>query len=159
MRPKRLILLGSTGSIGESTLSVVDNLAPALRISALAAHTQWEKILAQVLKYSPESVALSDLAAAARLTNALERRPLMQKPRVYSGNDGLVAMVRETAGDIVLGAISGAAGLPANIAALETGKDLALANKEALVMSGAILTRLARGRGRRLLPVDSEHSA
>jgi len=159
MRPKRLILLGSTGSIGESTLSVVDNLAPALRISALAAHTQWEKILAQVLKYSPESVALSDPAAAARLTNALERRPLLQKPRVYSGNDGLVAMVRETAGDIVLGAISGAAGLPANIAALETGKDLALANKEALVMSGAILTRLARDRGRRLLPVDSEHSA
>jgi 1-deoxy-D-xylulose-5-phosphate reductoisomerase len=159
MPPKRLLLLGSTGSIGESALSVADNLAPHLRISALAAHSQWEKVLAQVLAYSPESVALSDPAAAGRLASALERRPLVKKPRVYSGSEGLVAMVRETDGDIVLGAISGAAGLPANLAALETGKDLALANKESLVMSGAILTRLARDLHRRLLPVDSEHSA
>lgn len=159
MHSKRLLLLGSSGSIGESTLSVVDNLAPGIRIAGLAAHKNWEKLLDQTLKYAPESVALSDPESAQRLERALERRPLVKKPRVYAGQEGLVKMVRETAAEMVLGAISGAAGLPANIAALETGKDLALANKESLVMSGAILTRLAKNLGRRLLPVDSEHSA
>jgi len=159
MRSKRVLLLGSTGSIGESTLKVVDNLAGRLRIVALAAHKQWEKLLHQVERYHPVGVALSDEGSARKLSTALEQKPLAHRPRIYSGKQGLVDLVRETEGDIVLGAISGAAGLPANLAALEAGKDLALANKESLVMSGALLTRRARELGRRLLPVDSEHSA
>jgi len=159
MAQKRVLLLGSTGSVGASTLSVVDNLSGELQITALAGGRQWEKILDQTLRYSPEAVSLSDSAAAAKLESALKRRPLAKKPRVYAGKAGLVSLVRETEGDVVLGAISGAAGLPANIAALESGKDLALANKEALVMSGAILTQLALQHNRRILPVDSEHSA
>ena len=159
MQPKRVLLLGSTGSIGESTLSVVDNLAPRVKITALAASRQWESLLVQIERYQPLAVALSDQDAARKLGEALAVKSLPVKPRVYSGPDGLVSLVRETPGDMLVAAISGAAGLPANLAALETGKDLALANKESLVMSGAILTRLARERGRRILPVDSEHSA
>jgi 1-deoxy-D-xylulose-5-phosphate reductoisomerase len=159
MRSKRILLLGATGSIGDSTLSVVQNLAPTASVVALAASRQWEKLLGLVEKYAPESVALCDPGAAGKLAAALERRPLLKQPRVYSGADGLVDLVRETEGEMVVAAVSGAAGLPANIAALETGKDLALANKESLVMSGSILTRLARTLGRTILPVDSEHSA
>lgn len=159
MAQKSVLLLGSTGSVGTSTLSVIDNLPEELKITALAGGRQWEKMLEQTLRYSPEAVSLSDPSAAAKLEAALQRRQLAKQPRVYAGKTGLVSMVRETEGDIVLGAISGAAGLPANIAALESGKDLALANKEALVMSGAILTQLALQNNRRILPVDSEHSA
>lgn len=159
MQAKRVLLLGSTGSIGESTLEVVNNLRGEFRVQALAAHTQWEKLLEQTLKYEPEAVALSETGAADRLEAALARRPLVRAPRIFRGAEGLVDLVRQTPGEFVLGAISGAAGLPANLAALETGKDLALANKESLVLSGAILTRVARENGRRILPVDSEHSA
>jgi len=159
MLQKRVLLLGSTGSIGDSTLQVVDNLSGRLRIAALAARCQWEKLLEQVIRYEPDSVALGDPQAAEDLRRALARRHLSRRPKVYGGAEGLVQLVRETEGDVVVGAISGAAGLPANIAALETGKDLALANKESLVLSGAILTSLARQHGRRILPVDSEHSA
>ncbi|HLU47046.1 MAG TPA: 1-deoxy-D-xylulose-5-phosphate reductoisomerase, partial [Planctomycetota bacterium] len=152
------LLLGSTGSIGESTLRVAENLGEAVRIVALAAHSRWERLLEQIDAFSPEAVALTDSDAAAELERALAHRkgPI---PRLYVGSDGLVSLVRETTGDIVVAAISGAAGLPATIAAVETGKDLALANKESLVMSGAILTRLAEEHGKRILPVDSEHSA
>lgn len=159
MQPKRVLLLGSTGSIGESTLKVVDNLAGSLRVVALAAHRQWEKLLDQTIRYRPPSVGLSDPAAAARFEEALASSGLDPLPRIYRGSDGLVSLVRETEGDVVVGAISGAAGLPANLAGIETGKDLALANKESLVMSGSILTRRARELGRSLLPIDSEHSA
>jgi 1-deoxy-D-xylulose-5-phosphate reductoisomerase len=103
-------------------------------------------------------VALTDGAASDHLAAALRQLP-PPVPRQYTGPEGLVDLVRETEGEMLVAAISGAAGLPANLAALETGKDLALANKESLVMSGAILTRLAREKGRRILPVDSEHSA
>jgi 1-deoxy-D-xylulose-5-phosphate reductoisomerase len=158
MKSKRVLLLGSTGSIGESTLRVVDNLPEKLQVVALAAHSRWELLLEQIRRYRPRSVALSDEAAAEKLTAALAGTS-GPSPRVYRGAEGLVALVRETEGDVVVGAISGAAGLPPNLAGLETGKDLALANKESLVMSGAILTRRARELGRQLLPVDSEHSA
>ncbi len=159
MSQKRVLLLGSTGSIGDSTLQVVDNLSGRIRIAALAARYRWEKLLEQTIRYAPDSVALDDPQAAEDLRGALARRHLSKSPKVYGGADGLVQLVRETEGEVVVGAISGAAGLPANIAALETGKDLALANKESLVLSGAILTSLARQHGRRILPVDSEHSA
>ena len=161
MAKKRVLLLGSTGSIGASTDQVVQNLSEELDLVGLAAHSSWERLLEQIASHSPEAVALVDPVAAGKLREALEKTkddPL-QRPMIYEGEDGLVELVRETEADVLVAAISGAAGLPANIAALETGKDLALANKESLVMSGSILTRLAREKGRRILPVDSEHSA
>lgn len=154
-----MLVLGSTGSIGESTLSVVENLRDKLRVVALAAHRRWEKLLRQCAAHQPEAVALTDPAAAQEFERAAEAAGTFRKPQVFAGRDGLVELVRATRGDIVVGAISGAAGLPANLAALDAGKDLALANKESLVMSGAILTRRAKERNRQLLPVDSEHSA
>ena len=159
MNRKRILLLGSTGSIGTSTCAVVDNLADELEIVALAAHKNWSQLLEQTRKYRPLSVALTDDEAAARFSTALATAGLEPAPKLYSGPNGLVELVRESTGDVVVGAISGAAGLPANLAALESGKDLALANKESLVMSGALLMERAKLHGRRVLPVDSEHSA
>ena len=161
MAKKRVLLLGSTGSIGENTDRVVQNLAEDLELVGLAAHSNWERLLEQIASHHPEAVALVDPEAAGKLRAALEKADDKANglPRIYEGEEGLVKLVRETEADVLVAAISGAAGLPANIAALETGKDLALANKESLVMSGAILTHLARENGRRILPVDSEHSA
>ncbi len=161
MASKRILLLGATGSIGDSTVRVVEDLGSELEFCALASNTNWRKLLTLIERFHPESVALSDPQAAEEIEHALEERrsTIRPSPRVYKGPGGLVDMVRDTDGDVVLGAISGAAGLPANIAALETGKDLALANKEALVMSGAILMQLASEKKRMILPVDSEHSA
>ena len=161
MAKKRVLLLGSTGSIGENTDRVVRNLAGELELVGLAAHSSWESLLEQIASHHPEAVALVDPEAAGKLRAALEKTDDKTNalPRIYEGEEGLVELVRETEADVLVAAISGAAGLPANIAALDTGKDLALANKESLVMSGSILTRLAREKGRRILPVDSEHSA
>ena len=161
MAKKRVLLLGSTGSIGENTDRVVQNLAEELELVGLAAHSSWERLLEQIASHHPEAVALVDPEAAGKLRAALENADdkAGALPRIYEGEEGLVELVRETEADVLVAAISGAAGLPATIAALETGKDLALANKESLVMSGSILTRLARENDRRILPVDSEHSA
>ena len=161
MAKKRVLLLGSTGSIGENTDRVVQNLAEELELVGLAAHSSWERLLEQIAAHHPEAVALVDPEAAGKLRAALEKADDKANalPRIYEGEEGLVKLVRETEADVLVAAISGAAGLPANIAALEPGKDLALANKESLVMSGSILTRLARENDRRILPVDSEHSA
>ena len=159
MAKKRILLLGSTGSVGESTDQVVQNLDSELELVGLAAYSSWERLLEQIRLHQPEAVALVDQQAAGLLRDALDKEQGLPSPMIYEGEEGLVELVRNTEADILLAAISGAAGLPANIAALETGKDLALANKESLVMSGSILTRLAREKGRQILPVDSEHSA
>ncbi len=159
MAKKRILLLGSTGSVGESTDQVVQNLDSELELVGLAAYSSWERLLEQIRLHQPEAVALVDQQAAGFLRDALGKEQGLPSPMIYEGEEGLVELVRNTEADILLAAISGAAGLPANIAALETGKDLALANKESLVMSGSILTRLAREKGRQILPVDSEHSA
>ena len=159
MAKKRILLLGSTGSVGESTDQVVQNLDSELELVGLAAYSSWERLLEQIRLHQPEAVALVDQQAAGLLRDALGKEQGLPSPMIYEGEEGLVELVRNTEADILLAAISGAAGLPANIAALETGKDLALANKESLVMSGSILTRLAREKGRQILPVDSEHSA
>ena len=161
MAKKRVLLLGSTGSIGESTDQVVQSLAEELDLVGLAAHSSWERLLGQIRIHSPETVALVNPEAAGKLRESLAsgKDDSLRSPKIYEGEEGLVELVRETEADVLVAAISGAAGLPANIAALETGKDLALANKESLVMSGSILTRLARDKDLRILPVDSEHSA
>jgi 1-deoxy-D-xylulose-5-phosphate reductoisomerase len=150
--PKRIAILGSTGSIGASALDVIDHLGPDYQVVALSAHSQSQKLLEQIAKYKPKAVAVSDPATLAQLRANLPS----PGPEVYAD---MAEMVRRDDIDLVLAAVVGAAGLPAVFAAVETGKVLALANKESLVVAGSILIPLARKHNVPILPVDSEHSA
>jgi 1-deoxy-D-xylulose-5-phosphate reductoisomerase len=150
--PKRIAILGSTGSIGTNALDVIEHLGGAYEVAALSAHSQAGKLLEQVAKYKPRAVAVTDQAALARVRSQLGR----DGPEIYLD---LAEMVRRDDIDLVLAAVVGAAGLPAVFAAVETGKTLALANKESLVVAGSILIPLAKKHGVAILPVDSEHSA
>jgi len=152
---KRVAILGSTGSIGCSTLDVVRHLGPPYRATALGAYRQVDKLCDQAREFRPSAVALSD----ATQIEALKRKLGPDGPKVYSGPSGLVDLVRRDDVDIVVAAVVGAAGLPAALATVQAGKPLALANKESLVVAGSLLIPLAREKGVPLLPVDSEHSA
>jgi 1-deoxy-D-xylulose-5-phosphate reductoisomerase len=152
---KRVAILGSTGSIGCSTLNVIRHLGPPYRASALAANRQVEKLAAQTREFKPAAVALADESRLAELKDLLGPTDV----QLYGGQGGLVDLVRRDDVDIVLAAVVGAAGLPAVLAAVKAGKTLALANKESLVMAGSLLIPEARRSGTPLLPVDSEHSA
>ena len=151
----RLALLGSTGSIGTSALDVVRHHPERLKLMTLAAHgSDLEKLEAQVREFQPALVAVFDPAKASALADRVGERT-----RVEAGHDGLVAAATHPAVDLLLAAVVGAAGLPAVHAALAAGKDVALANKESLVVAGGLLTRLAHRNEARILPVDSEHVA
>jgi 1-deoxy-D-xylulose-5-phosphate reductoisomerase len=153
--PKRVAILGSTGSIGCSTLDVIQHLGPPYHAVALGANRQVEKLAGQVKQFNPEAVALVDKARVEEFRQYLNG----QTPKIYAGADGLVDLVHRPDVDIVLSAVVGAAGLPAALATVKSGKPLALANKESLVVAGSLLIPEARRRGVPLLPVDSEHSA
>ncbi|MDQ7844239.1 MAG: 1-deoxy-D-xylulose-5-phosphate reductoisomerase [Armatimonadota bacterium] len=150
----RLAILGSTGSIGRQALEVVDALAGEIRVVALGARRDAEGLLAQARRYRPQAVALVEETAAAVL-----RAGLVGETAVYSGPDALTRLTTAVEADVVLVAVVGVAGLAPALAALRAGCDLALATKEALVAGGALVMREARERGRRVLPVDSEHAA
>ena len=150
--PKRIAILGSTGSIGANALDVIEHLGPGYQVAALSAHSQAGKLLDQIAKYRPRAVAVTDPKAHAQVRSHLPA----DGPKVYSD---LSKMVRRDDIDLVLAAVVGAAGLPAVFAAVESGKTLALANKESLVVAGSILIPLAKKHGVSILPVDSEHSA
>ena len=152
---KRIAILGSTGSIGTNALDVVAHLGAGYQVAALSAHSQVDKLIEQMKQFQPAAVAVTDDAQVDRVRQAAKGT----RTQVYVGAAGVVQMVERDDIDIVLAAIVGAAGLPAVFAAVETGKTLALANKEALVMAGSLLIPLARRRGVAILPVDSEHSA
>lgn len=151
---KRIIILGSTGSIGQSALEVVAALGDELQVVGLSACCAWERLAEQVQRTRAPAVAIADPRF---------REPLRQATpagtRVFGGPEGLVELVQTCDADFVLAAIVGAAGLPATLAAVERGLDVGLANKESLVVAGALLMPLARERGGALIPVDSEHSA
>lgn len=148
-------MLGSTGSIGTSTLSVIGHLGEPYRATALSAHRQGTLLLEQVAQYRPAAVAVTDGRTHAELGAKLRQLGVQH----YCGPEGLVEMVRRDDIDMVVAAIVGSAGLPAVLAAVESGKTLALANKEALVVAGSLLIPLAKRKGVPILPVDSEHSA
>jgi 1-deoxy-D-xylulose-5-phosphate reductoisomerase len=152
---RRLVVLGSTGSIGGSCLDVVDALPDRLTVLGLAAHSRWEVFHAQVSKHKPRLVALTDPDAAA----AFARLPLPRQTRFVQGPDAIEHLVRQPEADVVLTAIVGAAGLNGTWHALDAGKTVAVANKETLVMAGPLVMDLAAKRNARVLPVDSEHSA
>jgi 1-deoxy-D-xylulose-5-phosphate reductoisomerase len=151
---KRIAILGSTGSIGRSALSVVEAHADRLRVVGLAAGTNVALFAEQVARFGPGAVGLATGEALDRL-GQLCRVPAVRG----AGSDGLVAVATQPDVDIVLCATSGTAALEAVLAAIEAGKTIALANKEVLVMAGAIVTEAARRKNVLLLPVDSEHNA
>jgi 1-deoxy-D-xylulose-5-phosphate reductoisomerase len=151
---KNVVLLGSTGSIGTSTLKVADDLPEQLRIIGLAAGNNTKLLLEQTLRYKPAAICVSDPAKANDLQSALG-----MAAEVHSGNEGLIKLATMPAADIVLIAIVGTAGLQPALAAIRAGKDIAVASKEILVMAGEIVMNEARQHGVRVLAVDSEHSA
>jgi len=153
--PKRIALLGSTGSIGCSTLEVVAAAPERFQVVLLSAHENVDRLAEQARAFQPQRVVVTDGAAAERI----DRANLPPGTEVLAGIDALVDAVADDSVETVVSAIVGSAGLRATWAALEAGKTVALANKESLVVGGPLVTRLAAQRGAALLPVDSEHSA
>jgi 1-deoxy-D-xylulose-5-phosphate reductoisomerase len=150
--PKRLLILGSTGSIGTQALDVCTR-SEELEIVGLSAERSWEALVEQARAHGVQRIALSDEHAAARAGEA------WTGGRVLAGAEGLVALVVESGADLVLNALVGSAGLGPTVATLGEGIDLALANKESLVVGGELVTALAEATGARIVPVDSEHTA
>jgi 1-deoxy-D-xylulose-5-phosphate reductoisomerase len=153
---KRIAILGSTGSIGQSALSVVDAHPDRLAVVGLAAGENTERLAEQIARYRPRIVATASDAALNRLK---QQGPFAGVTLAGVGRDGLVAVASHPDVDLVLCASSGTDGLEAVLAAIHHGKTIALANKEVLVMAGGIVTEAARLRGVTILPVDSEHNA
>lgn len=151
---RNVVLLGSTGSIGTSTVKVAEDLPERIRLLGLAAGNNLELLLEQTRKHQPEAVCIADPAKAQELRSLLGTRT-----EVFSGPDGLVKLATLPSADIVLIAIVGTAGLKPALAAIRAGKDIAVASKEILVMAGEIVMHEARRQGVRILAVDSEHSA
>ncbi len=149
--PKRIVILGSTGSIGVQTLDVVRSHGERLNVVGLAAGSNAELVAQQAREFGVETVALADEQAAAGLADG--------PWRMLAGADGVCDLVDVAEPDLVVGAISGSAGLRSLMRALQAGVDCALANKEPLVVAGGIVTEAARKSGAQLLPVDSELSA
>ena len=152
---KSVVILGSTGSIGENALKVIKALPDHFRVVGLAASTKAERIVEQAMEFDVKTIALEDGSAAESARLQAERHGI----KVLSGADGVEQLAADDAGDIVLCALVGLAGLRPVIAAIEAGHDVALATKEVLVAAGGIVMELAARRGVNILPVDSEHSA
>ncbi len=153
----RIAILGSTGSIGQSALSVVDAHADRLQVVALAAGHNTARLAEQVSQYRPSFVSVATEDGLADLKSLV---PTGARPAALeAGPHGLISAATHPDVDVVLFASSGAAGLEAALAAIDHGKTVALANKEVLVMAGALIVDAARSRGVSLLPVDSEHNA
>ncbi len=151
---KNVVLLGSTGSIGTSTVKVADDLPDRIRLLGLAAGNNLELLLEQTRKHQPAAISILNAEKAQELRNALGT-----STEVYCGAEGLLKLATLPAADIVLIAIVGTAGLQPALAAIRAGKDIAVASKEILVMAGEIVMREARENGVNVLAVDSEHSA
>ena len=152
---KKITLLGSTGSIGTQSLDVIR--AQGYEVFGLSAHSHVDKILEQVEEFHPKYVCMTNPDAAAKLDAALAGRA--NAPKLLVGPEGLKELAAMDGPDVVLNAVVGIAGLPASLAAIESGHDLALANKESLVTGGHLVTDAVKKYGVKLLPVDSEHSA
>jgi 1-deoxy-D-xylulose-5-phosphate reductoisomerase len=153
VRVKRLLILGSTGSIGTQALDVVARAGSAFELVGLSAGGDHETLVAQARRHGVGRIALADRDAAALAEEA------WTAGEVLGGSEGLVQLVAESGADLVLNAIVGSAGLGPTIVALTEGIDVALANKESLVVGGELVTALAEATGAQLIPIDSEHTA
>jgi 1-deoxy-D-xylulose-5-phosphate reductoisomerase len=154
---KGLAVLGSTGTIGEATLDVAARHPDRFRVVAIAAHSNHEALFAQVERHRPDYAALVDRGAAARLAQRVTAAGL--PTRVLPGPDALATVATLPEVDAVMAAVVGAAGLASTLAAAGAGKQVLLANKEALVLAGPLLLECARTSGATILPIDSEHNA
>ncbi|HEV8052938.1 MAG TPA: 1-deoxy-D-xylulose-5-phosphate reductoisomerase [Parachlamydiaceae bacterium] len=150
---KKIAILGSTGSIGESTLKVARHLKETIRVTALAAHSNIDLLEKQAKEFHPELIAVFDEK------KALDLKKRLPEIEIAAGMEGLKAVASYSGADFVVSAMSGTAGLVPTVAAIEAGKTIGLANKEALVSGGALVMALAKRHGVQILPIDSEHSA
>jgi 1-deoxy-D-xylulose-5-phosphate reductoisomerase len=153
---KRLTILGSTGSIGTNALKVVDAHPDSYRVVGLTAGSNLELLASQTERFRPSAVALRDAQQAEALKSRLGN---YGNTRVYSGVEGFMEVATLDEADTVLSAVTGSAGLPPTYAAIQAGKEIALANKETMVMAGSLVMEEAKKQGVSILPVDSEHSA
>ncbi len=154
MKKKRVVILGSTGSIGTSALKVARDIPERMQPVALAAHSNVESLAAQAREFGVRDVCIYDASKAAEL-----QRLLPSGCRVYTGEEGLCRLATLAEADMVLVSIIGTAGLRPTLTAIEAGKDLAIASKEILVMAGEVVMQRAAEKGINVLPVDSEHNA
>ena len=153
---KKVTILGSTGSIGLSTLDIIEKNPQRFQVVALAAGKNINLLKKQIEKFKPKVVAVSTKESALKLREALTSK---SKVKIFYDEEGLKEIASFPSTDIVVSAISGSAGLIPTLAAIEAGKDIALANKETMVMAGEIVTKKAKKKGVKIIPVDSEHSA
>ena len=157
MSKQRVTILGSTGSIGKSTLDVIARHPDRFEVYALSASTSVAEMVAQVERFEPKRVVMNDAAASSELNATLKEKGL--KTSVETALDAIESIASDTQTDIVMASIVGAAGLAPSLAAARAGKRLLLANKEALVVGGDFFMQAVRSGGGTLLPIDSEHSA
>ncbi|NHM27422.1 1-deoxy-D-xylulose-5-phosphate reductoisomerase [Desulfofundulus sp. TPOSR] len=153
---KEIVILGSTGSIGRQALDVIRRFPDKMRVAGLAAGSNWPLMAEQIREFRPRVVALAREEAARELAQNL---PPEELPDIFWGPGSLVTVATAVDSGVVLNALTGTVGLGPTVAALEKGLDIALANKETLVAAGELVMKLAREKGARILPVDSEHSA
>jgi 1-deoxy-D-xylulose-5-phosphate reductoisomerase len=154
MRKRRVILLGSTGSIGTSAVKVAETIPDRMMIAGMAAYQNAGKLAQTANRLRPEALCIVDPSGAGTLRSALAYNPV-----IFTGEAGLIELATLPDSDLVLVAITGTAGLRPALAAIDCGKDLAIASKEILVMAGKTIMERARKRGVLILPVDSEHNA
>lgn len=154
---KKIIVLGSTGSIGTNTLRVISQFPAKFKVEALSVDSNIKLLLQQIKRFKPKAVAVKDANKARILRRSMGQKA--SRLKIYEGEDGLGELAAWKSADIVVIAISGTAALLPTLRAIESGKQIALANKEALVTAGKIITTLAKRKGVDIIPVDSEHSA
>ena len=152
---RKISILGSTGSIGQNVLKVVDNLKDDLEIVYLTANSNHKLLIEQALKYRPKAVNLTDISSGKIVENRLKNENI----KVLIGRDGLLELSKQNDIDLVLNALVGTAGMEPTLCALESGVDVALSNKESLVMAGNLVKNIQKINGAKIYPVDSEHSA
>ena len=155
---KRIAIIGSTGSVGRNTLNVVDNLGDELKVVGLAARRSVSVLAEQAARYRPHTVAVADSSQVKSFRKECAALDV-EVPEVLDGAEGLRSLAASPDVDIVVSAAVGAAGLEPTYAALQSGKPVALANKEAMVIAGELLRKTADANGGTILPVDSEHNA
>lgn len=156
---RKLAILGSTGSIGRQTLSVVEAMPERFSVVALAAGGNLDELVGQIERHKPEVVSVGDAAKVDELAGRLKAKGVSPLPAIHHGREGMLAVGTHAAADIVVSAAVGVVGLEATYEAVKLGKIIALSNKEVLVAAGELVMAAAKKAGRELLPVDSEHNA
>ena len=152
---RKLSILGSTGSIGQNALKVVDNIKNDFQVVYLTAHTNHELLVEQALKYQPQAINIIDSSSAKIVENKLKNENI----EVLVGREGLLELASRNDMDLVLNALVGTAGMEPTLMALESCVDVALSNKESLVMAGSLVKQIQEKSGVKIYPIDSEHSA